>query len=348
MSLVYRLMGMVALLNQRLSRTRINLIPLNWAAMIGLGILIGAAVNELHDASANGATPRPVSVATLLAQPSMDKNYVAVQGLLVPDAGFDEKEDGGSTVEHTWVPMVDVQGKQAFLVERASAGGGGQPAQTIVTGMLRPIDSELRTKAQEGGGNIDGVPLSLDYMLVEGQHPGSAVLWGSVAALASLLLALFVITFLTKYVVFQKVPLAPGRRMEGADVDPDQGANVRVTGSFLLDGQNAQRFLDVPAGYGALETGEIAFVSNIDASKRFMGMTTSSRRGLWTVILQNGSARVLDHGLLYSGFSVRPALRLDYREAATGKPGQAILSFGTEGERTHVLRMIEAVPPAVA
>lgn len=346
MSPVYRLMGMVALLNQRMSRTRLNLIPLNWAAMIGLGILIGIALSALRDASANGTAPRPVSVATLLTQPLMDKNYVAVHGLLVPDAGFEKTKNG--RVENAWVPMVDVQGRRAFLVERASGGLGGKPTQTTVTGMLRPIDSKLKSKAQEGGGNIDGVPLTLDYMLVEGQHPGSAVVWGLTAGLASLLLALFVITFLLKYVVFQKVPLAPGRRMEGADVDPDQGANLRVTGNFLLDGQSAQRFLDAPAGYGALETGEIAFVSNIDASNRFMGVTTASRKGLWTVILQKGSARVTDHGLLYSGFSVRPALRLDYREAATGKPGQAVLSFGTEGERTHVLRLIESAPPAVA
>ena len=346
MSLVYRLMGIVALLNQRLSRTRINLIPLNWAAMVGLGILLVTALGEWQDAHANGAAPRPVSVATVLAQPSTAQNYVAVQGLLVPDSGFEEKKDGDSTAEHTWVPMVDVPGRRAFLVERAGTGLGGQPAPATVTGMLRPMDEELKTKAQEDGGTIEGVPLDLDTMLVEGEHPGSALGWGLLAALAAALLALFVITFLQKYVVFQKVPPAPGSLRETSDIDPDQGANVRVTGNFLLDGQNAQRFLDVPAGYGALETGEVVFVSNIDASSRFMGFTTSSRKGLWTVILQNGSARIADHGLLYSGFAVRPALRVDYREAATGQPGQAILSFGTEGERAHVLRLIEGAPPA--
>ena len=127
---------------------------------------------------------------------------------------------------------------------------------------------------------------------------------------------------------------------------PRRGANVRVTGNFLLNGQSGQRFLDVPAGYGSLETGEVVFASNIDASNRFMGFTTSNRKGLWTMIFQNGSARVADHGLLYSGFAVRPALRVNYREAATGKPGQAVLSFGTDGERAQVLGLIENAPRA--
>jgi len=217
-----------------------------------------------------------------------------------------------------------------------------------VTGMLRPMDSDLRAKAQEGGGTIEGVPLDLDTMLVEGEQPGNALVWGLVAGAAALLLALFVITFLMKYVVFQKVPLAPGRFGGAPDVDPAQGANVRVTGNFLLDGKSGQRFLDVAAGYGSLETGELAFVSNIDASSRFMGVTTASRKGMWAVIFQNGSARVLDHGLLYAGFTPRPALRVDYREIATGKPSQAILSFGTEGERAHILGLIENVPRTAA
>ena len=109
MSLVYRLMGIVALVNQKLSRTRINLIPLNWALMAGLGVLAGVALNEWHDAHANGTAPRPVSVSSVLAHRSMDKNYVAVQGLLVPDSGFQMRKKSG-TVEHTWVPMVGCAG----------------------------------------------------------------------------------------------------------------------------------------------------------------------------------------------------------------------------------------------
>lgn len=151
-----------------------------------------------------------------------------------------------------------------------------------------------------------------------------------------------------KYVVFQKVPLAPGRFGGAPDVDPERGANVWATGDFLLDGKSGQRFLDVPAGYGSLEMGELVFASNIDASSRFMGLTTSSRKGMWTVIFQNGSARVLDHGLLYAGLKARPALRVDYRKIATGKLSQAILSFGTEGERTHVLGLIESAPRTAA
>jgi len=348
MTLLYRMMGLVALLNQRLSRTRVNLVPLNWAAMGGLGALLAVTSAGWQDAHANGQAPRPVSVGQVLAHSGMDKNFVAVQGLLVPGEGFDEKKDG--TVEHVWVPMVDVPGHRAFLVERAGGGIGGQDAQATVTGMLRPMDDKLKSKIQEEGGNIEGVPLDTDYMLVEGQKPGSAALWGLGAALSALLLALFVITFLTKYVVFQKVDRAPGLRpgADGSDVDPAQGADVRVTGAFLLDGKTSQRFLDVPSGYGTLETGETIFASNIDASNRFMGITTAKRAGVWSMVLQNGSARVGDHGLLYAGMAVRPALRLSYVEAATGKPAQAVLSFGTEHERARVLALLENARPAGA
>ncbi len=347
MTFIYRVMGLVASLNQRLSRTRINLVPLNWAAMGGLGVLLAISLAGWRDAHANGQMPRTMTVGQVLAHSGMDKNYVAVRGLLVPGAGIDKKGDSGS-VETTWSPMLDVASKRAFLVEQDGAGTGGQAAPTTVTGMLRPLDDKLKSKIQEGGGSIDGVPLDTDYMLVEGQKPGSAALWAVGAALSSLLLALFVITFLTKYVVFQKVDRAPGALpgAEGTDVDPAQGADVRVTGAFLLDGKTSQRFLDMPSGYGTLESGETIFASNIDASNRFMGITTAKRAGTWTIVLKNGSARVGDHGLLYAGMAVRPALKLSYVEAATGKPAQAVLSFGTEGERARVLALLETSRPA--
>lgn len=347
MTLLYRMMGLVAQLNQRLSRMRINLIPLNWAAMVGLGALLAASAAGWQDAHANGQTPRTVSVGQVLAHTQMDKNFVSVQGVLVPGSGFDLKENG--TIKHVWLPMVDVPGHRAILVQR-DADGGGQAAQATITGMLRPMDSELKTKVQGDGSAVDGVPLDTDYMLVEGQQPGSAALWALGTVLSAVLLALFVITFLTKYVVFQKVDRAPGALAgaDGSDVDPAQGADVRVTGTFLLDAKTAQRFLDVPAGYGTLESGETIFASNIDASNRFMGMTTSKRAGIWSLVLQNGTARVGEHGLLYAGTAVRPALKLSYVEAATGKPASAILSFGTERERARVLALLETTRPAWA
>lgn len=191
MALMYRVIGLVAKLNQRLSRTRINLVPLNWAAMGGLGVLLAISLAGWQDAHANGQAPRTMT-----------------------------------------------------------------------------------------------------------------------------------------------------------DMDPAQGADVRVTGAFVLDGKTSQRFLDMPSGYGTLESGETIFASNIDASNRFMGITTAKRAGTWTIVLKNGSARVGDHGLLYAGTAVRPALKLSYVEAATGKPAQAVLSFGTERERARVLALLETPRPA--
>lgn len=346
MSLLYRLLGVVALVNQRLSRNRVNFIPLNWAAMAGLGVLLFVCLDKYQDAHLNGQTPRTVSVADVLAHRTSEKSYVAVQGVLVPGEGFDEKKD--NTVERTWVPMVDLVGRRAFLVQRRTNDLGGKPQQATVTGMMRPMDEKLAAKVQEDGGNIDGVPIDTGYMLVEGERPGSAALWITGAALSALLLGAFIMTFLQKYVVFQPVARAPGPQPEAADIDTSQGADVRVTGTFLLDKVGAQRFLDVPAGFGTLQTGETIFVSNIDASNRFMGMTTAKRAGTWAMILANGSARVGAQGLLYSGTKVRPALRVSYVEAATQKPAEAVLSFGTPQERAHVLALLERPQPAGA
>jgi hypothetical protein len=338
MSIVYRLLGAVARLNERMSHTSVNLLPINWLAMVGLGVLFGVGVTQTREAVVNGATPRAAPLGEVLAHRNVERNFVTVVGPVLPEILRETSKSSGD-VRRTWGIMVDPQGARAIFIEfKGSSGTGIEPQVMTITGMLAPLESRVRQKLDEMGGKIEDVPIDAEYVIQEGRSPGDAMTWGLTTALSGILLLLFVITFLRQYIIFQKAG-ARVASMAGTPpaVMPGQGVDLRVTGRFVLDEKNARRFLDVPAGMVTLETGEPAFVSNIDASSKFMGATTVERKGLWAIIVQRDSLRDPDVGTLYVGLATRPALRIRYVDAATSRRETAVLSCETESEREAVI-----------
>ena len=342
MTLFYRLLGMVARLSERLSHMRINFIPLNLLAIAGLAALFALGVTETRDAVVNGTKPRATRISEVLDHRDVDHNYVTVKGLLLPSAGFtkveEDKYSKNQKVEASYIFLIDVEGKRILLVERKGEVTEGEPVETQVTGMLIPMESELRSKLMEKEGKIDNVPVDTQYMLVEGKQPGNASLYATLMTVSGVFLLLFLVTFFSRYVVFQKTrSVSSTGAMMPSNVSLEQGIDLRVTGKFVLDEKNANRFLNVPARLVTLTTGEIGLVSNIDASSRFFGVTTSERKGLWAIILQPGSLSRLETGYLYDGFAARPAFRIRYNDGPSQGAGSAILSFASETERGIML-----------
>jgi len=317
-----------------MSHYRVNFIPINFGVIALLVMLALGGIGASVDALNNGKQPRPAPVSEILAHTNMRRNYVAAQGAFFPDSGFQEIEKSSNHTENRYDPLVDIEGRRAILVKRAddSPLDPSRPTKATVVGMLTSLPADLRKHIEEEGGKIDDVALDTEYMLAEGAKPGSAALLVPATLLCLVVCAAFIVTLLMKYVVFQKTgDNAMG--LAAAPAMPEQGISLRVTGRMAMDARNAKRFLNVPSVIAKLDTGEVALVSNIDASSRFMGVTTQKRAGLWAIVLQPNSLNKFDKGILYDGLKGYPALRLHYKEAGTNAQAKAILSFNTDTER---------------
>ncbi len=115
-------------------------------------------------------------------------------------------------------------------------------------------------------------------------------------------------------------------------------APLGFTGKLRLHEKEARRFLNIPARAMRLESGALAFVSNIDASTRFSGVVTQSKVGLWISVprLESTSdAPPIECGTLFYGKKPRPALRVHFNESADAKNARvkAILSFDISPDR---------------
>ncbi len=343
MTVIYEMLGSVARFSERLSHYRINFVPLNLIVMGICGAVFLFGATEARDAIVNGGKPAIRTVADVLNRKDMGRNFVTVQGELHPEAGFQQThKDRYGTSERNgdaYVVLLDNKEDRAILVQRSENDfENSKPAVTQITGMLKPLDSDLSAKLSQEGAKIGNVYIDTEYMLIEGRQPGDAETWVGVTAFTGVLLVLFLITFCTKYVVFQRSGMGTPTVAAMPAGLPQQGIDLRVTGRFVLDASNARRFLNMPAGMATLENGELALFSNIDASSKFMGVTTQKRAGLWAILLQQNSLRKMELGRLYVGFKPRPAVRIHYREeSATHADATAILSFANEAERELVL-----------
>src|SRR5579862_2323485 len=122
MNLFYRLMGLVARASERLSHMRVNLIPLNLAAIAGLIFLFGTGLVETRDAVVNGDKPRETTLTAITRHQDTQHNYITVSGILVPKLSIQrvsKSESAGSDerVEHSWLPLVDPDGEHGVFVQ---------------------------------------------------------------------------------------------------------------------------------------------------------------------------------------------------------------------------------------
>src|SRR5262245_11319238 len=115
--LVYRLLGLLAPINQRLSWFQLKFIPSHVWLLIVLGAIIFLNVNTIAAVQRARTAPEPQPVSRVLAMPTPLRSYVALQGRLVTDAriAFDEQAAAGNLnlTDYVWVPIVDRAAREA-------------------------------------------------------------------------------------------------------------------------------------------------------------------------------------------------------------------------------------------
>lgn len=311
----YYVLGAVAKMNAALWRHRINFLPLN---VVAIAIMVFTGFGTATDAiesMQNASTPVAVSLAQIQVDPQLAQNYISVTGEDFPVALYEygNKSDSGSitSVETSWTPLLDRQSQRILLVQRPGKVNGGEPHDTTITGMLRELSTDLRSSLAAHHDRIQGVPVETRYMLVAGDVPANFKTSALISVILFAIVALFVIAIANRNTIFQKADLgSPLFKVKTAE-----SLIVKTTGTFAFDQSGTiieKRFVGVPSLLAHRENGEPALFSNIDASNRFMGITTSQRSGLWSLAIDAGSVQDTEAGYFYWGTARRPGLRFSY------------------------------------
>jgi hypothetical protein len=327
MSALCYILGSVARLNSSMWRYRVNFLPVN-VMVVGLLTVGGfVALDSARDGLRNASTPVRVSLADIRDNPNVTQ-YVTVAGVDFPIAVYEygEKGDNGeiSSVEKSWSPLLDRETRRFLLVQKRGKLADGDPHEAAVTGMLRVMDDGVRKGLAAQNDAFEGVPVETRYMLVADERPGDATTNLLLSTILFGVVGLFALVTVKRNTIFQ----SSGQIVASPATTADP-LNVRATGTFILEQDSKsfnQRFIHMPAVLAHLDNGAPAVFSNIDASNRFMGVTTSNRAGIWVLAIDSGSVRDAEVGFIYWGLSRQRALRFSYTDPATRKVRQAIIA----------------------
>jgi hypothetical protein len=337
MEIFYRLLGIAARVNVSTSRMSINFLQLNFAMIFLLG-LFGFTFMMLS--AGETGPPEVVQLADVLEQRDSGRRYVRIKGKLLDTAITVEEKFGRQkdpVVTGTWVPLVDASGKRGIMVELHKTSLSAVADKTVeLTGQLQMVDPKLATRLQEQDGKVGGVQVDLNRQLYEGLDAFDPNVLRVLSLVTGIPALLLFITAVNKYVVFRKRSLPSTAPLGDLPAEID----LRVTGRFILGKQDNQRFLDLPAVSGTSEAGELLFVSNVDASVSFLGISANNRKGYWTITALADSLETPESGTFYLGTAARPALRLRYRTGSKRRAEVAVVSFGSELDRYAFLQRL--------
>jgi len=326
-------LGAIAKLNSTLSRYRTGLMPLNVALMLGLTVCCGVLWSSAVDAVSNAQTPLTVSLDQIETNTGVPQNYVRVSGRAVAVMIYKREDDANV---QSWFPLVDPEHARALLVRHTGRVERTAPRELTVTGMLRRLHSEARTRLRARDDQFDGIPVNTKVELAEGDSPGNPWRASVSAGLLSMLLACFCAVVFRSNIVFQRGgPLASAR----VDVPRNQPILVRATGRFAFDEQTAKRFVDVPA-LVSFELGRPVLMSRIDASEQFMGATVVRRAGIWRMLISQGTVKAGQFGFQFFGSSRRNAFRFSYLDQKDGKSRTCVIAAD---EPNHLLMAVASL-----
>jgi hypothetical protein len=332
---VYRLVGAIAPINQRLGRLRINLIPANVLLMFGLAGLALVSWNSVAKVLAERRPPAPQTVDALISGTRFARGYVAVHGRLMAEAplSLEAKSSSGpsDSADSTWTPLVDAGNRQGILVqldaEHALPANG---PDVTVEGMLRPLSALVARRLKETKFVHAGVSIDRRFMLVAGRQPGSLqgpLVTGTVCGLLALA---FLWSTLTRNVIF--LPAEPALSGGRADLlETGSTEPLLVSAKLTLDGKTRRFFTNMPAVAQKTATGETALLSPIVTSSTFFGVKTREQSGIWMLAMLPGRIAEVQAGHVFWGLKKMRATRFRYVNATTGASERAVVASPAPG-----------------
>jgi hypothetical protein len=320
---LYRLVGALAPMNQRLSQSRVNLIPANNLLMIGLAAPAGVNWNTAARVVRSRRAPEPQSVRSVLLSPVLpQRTYVALEGTLMSDAGVDlpKGSSGNLATDYTWAPLVDRSTHKAILVQfPAGRVFAATESDATLQGVLRRLPRAVSDQVQNG--RRAGYTIDSRFMLVEGGRPGSLgfpVVAGSVFTAVVLMLLWATVS---RNVIFLPDDSAPS----GVVSPATPAAPLRVSARFTKDSRTTQFFTNMPAIATRMANGDMALASHIERSSTYMGLKTSHDLAMWVVAIRAGTMTDVQRGHVFWGLQKTPAIRFRYASSINGKPERAVV-----------------------
>ena len=328
---VYRVLGAIAPINERLWRHRINLIPANILLMVGLGALAAVGWNSFARVLASREPPQVQTVDALLSTTRFAQGYVAVQGKLMATSrlSFDESNSAGNLAlaDYTWAPLVDAQTGRAFLVQYAAGHTFPEDGADVnVEGILRPVNSAVERRLKEAKYVHAGIPIHRSFMLIAGRRPGSLqgpLVTGTVFGALALLLAWS--TFRRNVVFMPTEQTLSGR--SGALFDTPSAEPLLVSATLSLDAKTRQFFNNMPAIVHRMESGDVALLSHITTSSTVFHVKTNERSGVWMLPMRAGSITEAQSGYVFWGLKKMRATRFQYVNAMSGASERAVVAY---------------------
>jgi hypothetical protein len=343
MDFIYRILGWVARASEGMARSRVNGLGLNWWIMFAVGLFTFFAGYEMYESLHNRGAARDVTVAQAVADQALRDTFVRVAGGHFDVEGAlsqGEKPDDDGPI---WVPMVDADQKHAMYVKLEKGIDRSDMSRDGIRGMLRSLPIELKDHVAAKGLKAEGVRMDTGVMLVAGERPARLWLWLTLTSIGALIVLSMLLVIVKRYVVFRR-----GTTTDlPSDIPAVDPANIclRVSGKFRLDERVRQRFLDTPAIVAEMESGDRGLLAHVNASVSMYGHVTENRQGVWGILIKSGTLEPPQYGTMYAGSTPRPAMRLCFTDAATGKRSSAVLSFATPDGRDSVRAALYA-PPA--
>jgi len=339
---VYRVVGAIAPINQRLSRLRLNFVPANILLMIGLGAMAFASWSNIATILQSRRVIETPPLERLLSGGRPVRSYVALQGRLMADArlAYATNSSAGNLelADYIWAPLLDDVTGRAILVQfpndYAFPANG---SEITVQGILRPVVSAVSRQLSQTKYVHAGMPIERRFMLVEGRRPGSLgfpAVMGTVAVLLVLALAW---ATLVRNVIFLPGDQAPSGAA-AAMFDRPSHQPVLVSATLTLDGKTRRFFTHMPALVGRSDTGDTLLASHIETSSTFYGMKVKEHSGVWLLGIRAGSISEAEEGHVFWGRRKLRAVRVRYVSALTGAPERAVVATAGEEPATVHLR----------
>ncbi|MEM7184996.1 MAG: hypothetical protein AAF518_29145 [Spirochaetota bacterium] len=346
MSIIYKILGIFARINEYLSRQSVNLIQINWI-LIGFSFVgFAAALGNYFESVAMNKTPQVISIEDIATSYEHNKRYVTVKGIYDPHFGIEYgTKSKGSTeinVTHIFIPIIeskqDKNTKQnttfGVYVKHDKDFQIAKPKDAVeVTGIINHLYYTVETELVK---MKDTKGINPNFSIDPNETPPSTS-WAIVMLLVSSFF-LFGFTWIRRYKIVQtnreKISVS-STQMEQfstfADETSEQAQQFvdgELTGKMFFKRGGNRNFCFIPVRVNFLEDGSILCASNIDASSTFFGIRTKKRKGIWTVAFQKGEVLDVKNIYQYFGFKRYPGIQIKFSSSSENK--NLLLAFKTK------------------
>jgi hypothetical protein len=338
----HRILGLLAAVSYRMSRLRINFVPVNIVVLVLLVVVAQHGVRMIAEARASKPAAQRLTVSDVLSDRARRQPHIELQGFIdagvVLESGRKRRgQEQSVRIDEKYAPMVDETGRRGLLI-RLPRGWRYASATMTVTGMLRPMPAGIRKALIDAGGTMNRISVNPDYFLAIGEAPATTMQGGSLVLGCSLVLLPWGVVLFRRHVIFRPTP---GIRAASAYTAHHCGdVDMRFSGRMTLNGRHAQWFVAVPAAASMTPSEGLTFLSNIDASRSFMGIRTATRVGTWASSYAPDTILNLRLGEQFVGRDVRPAFQLCVDGKFSARR-TITLSFSTAAERDQVWLAVE-------